>query len=50
MKLHVLRWTKTQGYTLVRSFSDSRNEAMMRVNLHLGFTAQPPVLWLKKVS
>lgn len=50
MKLHVLRWAKTQGYTLVRSFSDSGNEAMIRVNLHLGFTVQPPVLWLNKVS
>jgi RimJ/RimL family protein N-acetyltransferase len=48
MKLYVLRWAKGQGYTLARSFSDSRNEAMIRVNLHLGFVVQPPVLWMEK--
>jgi GNAT superfamily N-acetyltransferase len=48
MKLYVLRWAKAQGYTLARSFSDSRNEPMIRVNLHLGFVVQPPVLWMEK--
>lgn len=48
MKVHVLEWAKAQGYTVVRSWSDSRNEAMLRVNRHLGFVVQPPVLWLEK--
>lgn len=48
MKLYVLRWAKAEGFTLVRSFSDSRNEPMIRVNLHLGFVIQPPVLWMEK--
>ncbi|MBV7337370.1 GNAT family N-acetyltransferase [Chloroflexi bacterium TSY] len=48
MKLRVLQWAKEQGYTLVRSWSDSRNEGMIRVNLYLGFKIQPPVLWMKK--
>lgn len=48
MKLRVLQWAKEQGYTLVRSWSDSRNAAMIRVNLHLGFVVQPPVLWMEK--
>ena len=49
MKVRVLQWAKAQGYSLVRSWSDSRNEAMIRVNLYLGFTVQPPVLWMEKV-
>jgi GNAT superfamily N-acetyltransferase len=48
MKLYVLRWAKAQGYTLVRSWSHSQNEAMIRVNLHLGFIVQPAVLWMEK--
>lgn len=48
MKLRVLQWAKAQGYTAVRAWSDSRNTAMIRVNLHLGFIEQPPVLWLEK--
>lgn len=48
MKLHVLQWAKAQGYTVVRSWSDSRNEAMIRVNLRLGFVVQPPLLWMEK--
>ncbi|MEZ4734144.1 MAG: GNAT family N-acetyltransferase [Caldilineaceae bacterium] len=48
MKLRVLEWAKAQGYTAVRSWSDSRNEAMIRVNLHLGFVVQPPVLWVEQ--
>lgn len=49
MKLHVLRWAKAQGYTVVRSWSDSHNAAMIRVNWQLGFVVQPPVLWLHKM-
>jgi len=49
MKLRVLQWAKEQGYTLVRSWSDSRNDAMIRVNLQLGFVVQPPVLWMEKM-
>ncbi|MFN8493370.1 MAG: GNAT family N-acetyltransferase [Caldilineaceae bacterium] len=49
MKLKVLDWAKTEGYTLARSFSDSRNTAMIRVNQHLGFVVQPPVLWMQKI-
>lgn len=48
MKLRVLAWAKEQGYTAVRSWSDSRNTAMIRVNLCLGFQVQPPVLWMEK--
>ncbi len=48
MKLRVLQWAKAQGYTTVRAWSDSRNTAMLRVNQHLGFVEQPPVLWLEK--
>lgn len=49
MKLKVLAWAKTQGYTLARSFSNSNNAAMIRVNQHLGFVVQPPVLWMQKI-
>ncbi|MEZ4712821.1 MAG: GNAT family N-acetyltransferase [Caldilineaceae bacterium] len=48
MKLSVLKWAKAQGYTRVRAWSDSRNKGMIWVNLHLGFTVQPPVLWMEK--
>ncbi|MEZ4681532.1 MAG: GNAT family N-acetyltransferase [Caldilineaceae bacterium] len=48
MKWCVLAWAKAQGYTAVRSWSDSRNAAMIRVNLSLGFAVQPPVLWMEK--
>ena len=48
MKLCVLRWAKAHGYSLARSFSDSRNQAMIRVNLHFGFVVQPPVFWMNK--
>lgn len=48
MKVRVLQWAKDQGYTSARSWSDNRNEAMIRVNLHLGFVIQPPVLWMEK--
>lgn len=48
MKAHVLEWAKAQGYRVVRSWSDSRNQAMIRVNRHLGFVVQPPVLWMAK--
>jgi GNAT superfamily N-acetyltransferase len=49
MKLYVLRWAKIHGYTLARSWSNSRNEPMIRVNLHLGFVGQPAVLWMEKL-
>ncbi len=49
MKVYVLQWAKAQGYTLARSYSDSRNESMIRVNLHLGAIIQPPVLWMHKI-
>lgn len=48
MKLHVLRWAKTAGYTVARSFSDSDNQPMLRVNQYLGGVVQPPVYWLEK--
>jgi len=48
MKLRVLQWAKEQGYRVVRFWSNSRNEAMIRVNLHLGSVIQPPVLWMEK--
>lgn len=48
MKLSVLQWAKAQGYKAIRSWSDSRNTAMIRVNRYLGFIEQPPVLWLEK--
>lgn len=48
MKICVLQWAKAQGYTRVRSWSDSHNKAMIRVNLHLGFRVQPSVLWMEK--
>lgn len=48
MKALVLEWAKAQGYKVVRSWSDSRNEAMLRVNRQLGFVMQPPVLWMEK--
>ncbi|MEZ4870032.1 MAG: GNAT family N-acetyltransferase [Caldilineaceae bacterium] len=47
MKVRVLQWAKAQGYTHVRSWSDSCNAAMLQVNLHLGFTVQPSILWMK---
>lgn len=48
MKIRVLAWAKTQCYRVVRSWSDSRNKAMLRVNRQLGFVMQPAVLWLEK--
>lgn len=48
MKMRVLEWAKTQGYRVVRSWSDSRNEAMIQVNLQLGFVVQAPILWMEK--
>lgn len=48
MKLHVLRWAKRAGYTMARSFSDSNNQPMLRVNRYLGGVVQPPVYWLEK--
>ncbi len=49
MKWRVLAWAKAEGYTMVRSWSNSRNAAMIRVNLSLGFEVQPPVLWMGKM-
>lgn len=48
MKLHVLRWAETAGYTVARSFSDSDNQPMQRVNQYLGGVVQPTVYWLEK--
>lgn len=48
LKVTVLCWAKAHGYTLARSWSNSQNTAMIRVNQHLGFVAQPAVLWMEK--
>jgi mycothiol synthase len=49
MKVRVLSWAKSHGYTLARSWTSSENAVMILVNLALGFVPQPAVVWFEKL-
>ncbi len=48
LKLENLKWAKEQGYTVVKTWNNTRNKGMLAINESLGFFRQPAWIIFKK--
>lgn len=45
LKLQTVRYARANGYTEIRTFNESKNRAMLRINEAMGFVKQP--IWIE---
>jgi GNAT superfamily N-acetyltransferase len=49
LKLHVIKYAKEHGYTLIKTWNDTENLSILALNEKLGFVRQPAWIEYEKV-
>ena len=49
LKLHVIKYAKEHGYTLIKTWNDTENLPILALNEKLGFVRQPAWVEYEKV-